>query len=145
MYLDKLKKTATKIRTIPLEVDTAFQKQFPNRTADWKITYMGDDLEEKIFEGEFRINGVKTTAMYTKEGLFKALQMDIEANEIPALALDYMKTNFPNDKVSEIWKTIDNTKLTLYGIVISKEDKFYDYIFDSSGDYLRFVEEDVSK
>jgi hypothetical protein len=83
--------------------------------------------------------------MYTKEGLFKALQMDIEANELPALALDYMKTNFPNDKVSEIWKTIDNTKLTLYGIVISKEDKFYDYIFDSSGDYLRFVEEDVSK
>jgi hypothetical protein len=51
------KKTATKIRTIPLEVDTAFQKQFPNSTADWKTTYMGDDLEEKIFEGEFRIKG----------------------------------------------------------------------------------------
>lgn len=57
------KTTFTKKREIPLEVEMAFQKQFPNSTADWKTTYMGDDLEENIFEGEFKIKGVKTTAM----------------------------------------------------------------------------------
>jgi hypothetical protein len=134
------KKNSTKIISIPIEVESAFQKQFPNTKADWKTTYMGDDFEKKIFEGECIINGVKATAMYTKEGFFKALQMDIEMNELPAAALTYMKTNFPNDTISEIWKTVDYHKETLYGVVISRKGQFYDYIFDGTGYYLHFVE-----
>jgi hypothetical protein len=80
--------------------------------------------------------------MYTKEGYFKALEMDIEVNELPDSALDYMKSNFPKDKISEIWKIINNNDLTLYGVVVPRDNKFYDYIFDSTGYFLRFVEED---
>lgn len=68
--------------------------------------------------------------------------MDIEVNKLPIPAANYMKANYPNDIISEIWKTIDNNDLVHYGVVISRTNTFYDYIFDANGDFLRIVEED---
>lgn len=127
---------------IPIEVEFAFQKQFPNTIVKWSTTYEGDDEEQLIFIGKFEINAIKNAALYYKNGQFKALETSLISNELPIAIKKYMKKNYPKIPITEASKTIDNNAKIIYEVGIMREGAFYDFVFNADGDFLQMLKKD---
>ena len=132
----------TTAEKIPIEVEFAFQKQFPNTTAKWSTTYEGDDDEQLIFVGKFEINTIKNAAMYFKDGQFKALETSLVKSELPILVQKYLNENYPKNTISEASKTIDNTEKVIYEVGMMREGAFYDLVFDADGNFIQMIQKD---
>lgn len=127
---------------IPIEVEFAFQKQFPNTTAIWSSTYQGNDQDQLVFIGKFQVNAVKNAAMYYKDGQFKALEISLISNELPRTVKKYLKKNYPKIPINEASKTIDYDGKVIYEVGIINNGAFYDLVFDSEGYFLQMIQKD---
>ena len=127
---------------IPIEVEFAFQKQFPNTIAVWSTTYEGDDEDQLVYVGKFEINTVKNAAMFYKDGQFKALEISLIGNELPLAVNKYMKKNYPKTQINEASKTIDSNAKVIYEVGIIRDGVFYDLVFDADGDFLQMLRKD---
>lgn len=135
------KKTIT-TEKIPIEVEYAFQKQFPNIIAKWSTTYEGDDDELLNFVGKFEINSIKNAAMYFTDGQFKALETSLVKSELPIIVQKYMKENYPKNRITETSKTIDNTEKVIYEVGIIRDGAFYDLVFNADGNFIQMLQKD---
>lgn len=134
-------KTTTTV-PIPAAVEFAFQNQFPNTIAEWSTTYEGEANDQRIYVGKFEINTVTNNAMYDIEGQFYALQTSLISNEVPATIRKYMKKNYPKNPINIASKTIDKTSKLIYEVGISRDGTFYDFVFDSNGNFIQMIQKD---
>jgi hypothetical protein len=117
---------------IPINVKTAFAQEFPNNKAKW-------GMEDGGYEAEFKINGNDASAVYDKNGHRKALEVAIKMVELPAISLEYLKKKYPTNKITETAKITDDKNAITYEAEIKKDNKSYDVLFDSNGNFIKIV------
>lgn len=125
-----------------LEVEKAFQKDFPKVTPVWRKDYAGADRDQLSYEGDFVVNKTNMTAVYSAIGTFKVLEIEIKPAEIPAKASSYLAKNYPKNKINKAARVMTNTNNITYEIGITLNDKWTDAIFNKEGDFLRMVQKD---
>lgn len=129
--------TNMKKTVIPPElVRTAFEKEYPGKTAVWFEEYVGDDNDEIRYEAKYNVNNsTKALAIYDNLGNMKAYELQIPLNQLPAKAQAYLKKNYPSKAIKEIAVVVDNKNKTTYEVGVEKDSKFYDVIFDKNGGF----------
>jgi hypothetical protein len=127
--------TKEKKGSVPSVVSASFQKEFPNKKAKW-------GMEDGGYEAEFKLNGSDASAVYDRTGHRKELEIDIKITELPVSVLDYLKKNYPSNKIIEAAKITDDKNAVTYEAEIGKNGKTYDVIFDASGKFIKIVEGD---
>ena len=120
---------------LPATVNEMFKKEFPDKKAKW-------GMEDGDYEAEFKINGSDASAVYNSEGHRKALEIDIKKAELPAAALEYLKKNYPTNKITESAKITDDKNVVTYEAEINKDGKSYDVLLDANGKFIKIVEGD---
>jgi hypothetical protein len=117
---------------VPKVVKEAFQKEYPNTKVEW-------DIEDDGFEAEFKLNDKEASANYDKVGHKLATEITIKESELPAKALTYIATTYPNKKIKETAKITDNKKVITYEAEVKIDGKDCDLIFDVSGKFLKLL------
>jgi hypothetical protein len=120
---------------IPATVTEMFKKEFPDKKAKW-------GMEDGDYEAEFKINGSDASAVYDKKGHRKALEVAIKTSELPASALEYLKKNYPTNKITEAAKITDDKNVVTFEAEIGKDGKSYDVLLDANGKFIKIVEGD---
>lgn len=120
---------------VPATVTEMFKKEFPNKKAKW-------GMEDGDYEAEFKINGSDASAVYNSEGHRKALEIGIKTAELPASGIEYLKMNYPNNKIRESAKITDDKNVVTYEAEIRKDGKSHDVLFDAQGKFIKIVEGD---
>ncbi|SHG17176.1 Putative beta-lactamase-inhibitor-like, PepSY-like [Flavobacterium segetis] len=119
-------------KEVPTVVNEAFQKEYPNTKVDWNI-------EKDSFEAEFKMNGKNASADYDKAGHKLAIEIAIKETEMPAKALAYIATTYPNKKIKETAKITDDKNVVTYEAEVKIDGKDMDLIFDVSGKFLKLL------
>jgi hypothetical protein len=125
----------TKKLTIPTNVKEAFSKDYPQSKVSW-------EMEDGDYEAHLKINGSDASAVYDKKGHRKAVELSIKMTEIPTEALDYIKKNYPTNKIIETAKTTDDKNTVTYEVAIGRKGKTYDVLFDANGKFTKMIEAD---
>jgi hypothetical protein len=121
--------------SVPSVVSSSFQKEFPNKKVKW-------GMEDGGYEAEFKLNGSDASAVYDKSGHRKELEIDIKITELPVTVLDYLKKNYPSNKITEAAKITDDKNTLTYEAEIRKSGKNYDVLFDASGKFIKIADGD---
>jgi hypothetical protein len=127
--------TKEKKVSVPSVVSASFQKEFPGKKAKW-------GMEDGDYEAEFKLNGGEASAVYDKSGHRKELEIGIKRSELPLAVLDYLKKNYPSNKITETAKITDDKNILTYEAEIEKKGKTHDVLFDASGKFIKIVEGD---
>lgn len=117
-------------KEVPKVVKEAFQKEYPNIKVDW-------DIDDDGFEAEFKMNGKDASVNYNKAGHKLATEIEIKETEMPAKALAYVSTTYPNKKIKETAKITDDKNVVTYEAEVKIDRKICDLIFDASGKFLK--------
>ena len=125
-----------------LEVEKAFQNDFPKIKATWRKDYGGEDKDELDFEADFTVNNTNMTAVYTVLGIFRVLEVEIKTADIPAKISNYLAKNYPKNKIKKAAKVMTNSNKITYEIGITINDKWVDVVFDKECDFLKMVQKD---
>ena len=125
----------SKKETVPTKVKEAFAKEFPGQKAKW-------EKEDGGYEAEFKINESDASAVYDKKGHRKALEIAIKTSELPSNALEYLKKNYPTNKITEAAKITDNKNVVTYEAEIGKNGKSYDVLLDANGKFIKIEKGD---
>lgn len=84
-----------------LEVEKAFQKDFPKIKPNWRKDFGGEDNDELDFEADFTVNNINMTAVYSLLGVFRVLEVEIKTADIPAKISSYMAKNYPKNNIKK--------------------------------------------
>ena len=116
-------------KDVPVQVKTAFQKEFPNtKEAKW-------EKEGNNFEAEFELNNTEQSVLLDAQGNLIETEIEIAVNLLPSGVLDYIKTNYQGQKVKEAAKITDAKRIITY----EAEIKGMDLIFDSNGKFVKEI------
>jgi uncharacterized membrane protein YkoI len=118
---------------VPTTVTEMFKKEFPGKKATW-------GMEGADYEAEFKLNGSEASAVYNSNGHRKALEIAIKTSELPASVLEYLKKNYPTNKITETAKITDDKNVVTYEAEIKKDGKSYDVLLDTKGKFIKMVE-----
>jgi len=118
---------------VPTIVTEMFKKEFPGKKAKW-------GMEGADYEAEFKINGSDASAVYNPNGHRKALEIAIKTSELPASVVEYLKKNYPTNKITETAKITDDKNVVTYEAEIKKDGKSYDVLLDTNGKFIKMVE-----
>lgn len=111
----------------PQAVQTVMKNMYPGIS---KINW--SDEGGNTWEAEFKNNGIKTSVTFQANGAVKEVEEEIAFSDFPKTALDYIKQNFPNEKIKEIAKMTNANGMITY----EAEIKGTDYIFDTQGNLI---------
>ncbi|MEO5776414.1 MAG: hypothetical protein ABIQ27_05895 [Flavobacterium sp.] len=125
-----------------LEVEKAFQKDFPKIKPSWREEYTGDDKDELSFDADFTLNNTNMTAVYSFIGVFKVLEFEIKTADIPAKISSYMERNYPKNKIKKAAKVMRNNNNITFEIGITINEKWVDVVFNKECDFLKMVQKD---
>lgn len=143
---------AKKEIVVPIEVKTAFKKQYPNTAATWTKEYRGENDEQLRYEAKFSGSKGNNLAVYDNLGNLMAFETSIAINDLPANTIDYLKKGYLFDKVTETVKVtdmdihpdpdadLDLKYMVTYEVGVMKNDIFYDLVFSDKGEFIRMVE-----
>ncbi len=120
-------------KDIPAEVSGAFAKLFPTiKDPKW--------VKEGInFEANFDFNKVETSVTFDTYGNALETESEIKVSELPKIAIDYMKKTYPEKKIKEASKIIDNKGTITY----EAEGKGIEVIFNANGNFLKEIKQEI--
>ncbi|MFV5690241.1 PepSY-like domain-containing protein [Flavobacterium sp. ZT3R25] len=115
-----------KEKNVPQVIKTALHQKYSNaKEIKW-------DKEENNYEASFDINGVDNSVLFSQDGKIVETEVEIQINQLPKNALDYLNVNFKNARIKEAAKIIN-----LKGkIIFEAEIKTYDILFDEKGGFI---------
>ncbi len=116
---------------VPTEVLESFNKEFNVDKSEWI-------KEEDNYEVAFEQNKIETTAIYDASGHRKAIEVEAEESDLPAGVIDYVKKNYPSEKIKEFEKITDDNNVVTFEVEVKKEKKSHDVLFDSKGTFLKY-------
>ncbi len=141
-FLQAQTKEASKDVEPTLQVNKAFEKDFPKIKANWRKEYGGEDNDELDYEADFTVNNTNMTAVYSALGVFRVLEIEIKTADIPAKINSYMQKNYPKNKIKKAAKMMTNSNKITYEIGITINDKWVDVVFNKECDFLKMVQKD---
>ncbi|OXA78551.1 hypothetical protein SAMN05444397_10940 [Flavobacterium aquidurense] len=122
--------------TPPEKVLFTFQKEYPNKIPVWSMEYVGDDNDEVRYEAKFKTDkNQEALAVYDNLGILKAYELQIPLSQLPAKAQAYLKKNYAAKAIKEIAVVVDYKNKTTYEVMVEKDSRFYDVVFDKNGGF----------
>jgi len=122
--------------TPPEKVLFTFQKEYPNKVPVWAMEYVGDDNDEVRYEAKFKTDtNAEALAVYDNLGVLKAYELQIPLSQLPSKAQAYLKKNYPPKAIKEIAVVVDYKNKTTYEVMVEKDSRFYDVVFDKNGGF----------
>ena len=104
----------------PKAVITAFNSAYPNaKKVKW-------DKEDNNFEASFKLNKIANSVVFNIEGKILETEVEINFNELPKKAVNYIIKNYKNQKVKETAKIITAKGNIIYEAEIKGKDIFFD-------------------
>ena len=125
-----------------LQVNKAFEKDFPKIKPNWRKEFGGDDNDELDYEANFNVNNTNMTAVYTVLGIFRVLEVEIKTADIPAKISSYLSKNYPKNTIKKVDKVITNSNKITYDIGITINEKWVDVVFDKECEFLKMIQKD---
>ncbi|MDB4572101.1 PepSY-like domain-containing protein, partial [Akkermansiaceae bacterium] len=116
---------------VPETVDDAFRQKYPNAPEPtWEVDTNGS------YEANYKINGVKYRADFTKEGIWSETENNIDFNELPpdvrsAYLLKYSSEDFRDAEAVD-----SATQGIFYEIEIVSGTSKIDVMFDNKGQII---------
>ncbi len=111
---------------VPVEVKSAFQKQYPSITASW-------DKEDANYEANFKQNGKAMSTVIDKNGTIVETETDIPVSELPKEVQDYMKTHYTGIKIEEAARIVKANGDVNYEAEVHHKD----VVFDAKGKFVK--------
>jgi hypothetical protein len=116
---------------VPEAVSQAFNKDFPGiKNVNWSS-------EDNEFEAEFKLNGAEASANYDKTGHRTETEIGINGKDLPADAMNYITKNYAAYKISEVNKVTDSKNILSYEVIVTKDGKSTEVLFDSNGKFTK--------
>lgn len=117
----------------PQSMQVSMEKLFPGISkVEW------DNEEDNTWEAEFKNNGIKTSVKFNADGTLQEIEEEIALADFPQAAQNYLKQNYPGEKVEDITKMTDGENIVTY----EAEVKDLDFIFDAQGSFIKMKNED---
>ena len=114
-------------KDVPATVKTSFNKTYPTaKEVKW-------DKEGANYEASFDANEIDNSVLFDASGNVVETEAEIELNQLPSGVLEYVKTNYSNQKVKEAAKITDAKGVITYEV----ELKGMDVLFDNSGKFIK--------
>ena len=108
---------ATKVPEIVLK---SLMSEYPNaKKVKW-------DKEDNNFEASFKLNKIANSVVFNNEGEILETEVEINFNELPKKAVNYIIKNYKNQKVKETAKIITAKGNIIYEAEIKGKDIFFD-------------------
>ena len=118
-------------------VSAAFDAKFPKQDPVWFSDYENRYNQKLVYEGRFIFDNRYSTAYYDKEGNMLAFAAQVERNEIPGKALEYMQENFPTFPiVDSILVTTHDDEVT-YELGIVVDGEYIVKVFSKEGRFIK--------
>ncbi|TBX70140.1 hypothetical protein EZL74_05185 [Flavobacterium silvisoli] len=134
-------KTEAQEKVIPtIEVQTAFEKEFPNVVPYWTKNFGGEDLDQIRYNAKFQQGSSEVLAVYDNLGKMKAFEVSIAKKAIPVKALTYLNREYKGYTFKEAARVKDDKKVTTYEVGIIMAGKFYDAVFDKDGNFIKIIQ-----
>jgi hypothetical protein len=115
---------------VPEAVKSAFSAKYPNAT---KLTW---EDEGGTFEAGFVQNKTEFSAVFDTQGKFMEEETEIKVSALPKAIVDYCKTNYADQKMSEAAKITMNSGEIKFEAELSKGKMHFDAIFDANGNFI---------
>ena len=93
--------------------------------------------ENNIYEAEFDLNKVETSASFDVKGNLVETETEIAVANLPATITKYLEKNLPGEKIKEASKITDSKGV----ITFEAEVNNVDYVFDKDGNFIKEVKE----
>lgn len=126
----KSEKAAKKVE-VPAVVKAAFQNDYP---AVKKVKWGADGAG---FEAEFVLNTKEVSVVYDNTGHRTEFEMDIEINQLPTAAHDYIIKNYAGYKITEASKITNDKSVVTYEAQVKMGKEAKDVIFDVNGNFIK--------
>lgn len=115
---------------VPAVVKTSFEKAHPGAKGTW-------ELEGANYEVNFKKDGKEASCVIDSKGNILETETAIAADDLPAMAKEYIKQKYAAAKVKETTKIVKSTGETIYEAEINEQD----LLFDVNGTFLKISEE----
>lgn len=118
----------------PQQVQSSFSKKF---TETKKVKW---ELEDSVWEAEFKMNGAKMSASFDMEGTWLETEVEIKKKDLPTMVTDVISAKYVDYKIEEAEK-VEKTDFTGYEILVEKGDKEFSVLVSNSGEIVKETEE----
>lgn len=102
-------------RKPPVSVQKAFQQKFPGSL---NVIWIKETVN--LWEAFFTINGIKSSADFTEEGIWLNTEIQIQESELPIGLSDIVRSSSPDWIIEEINKIQTVSHGTIYAIDVRK-------------------------
>lgn len=116
--------------TAPDAVLKGFIKNYGDVKATWKEN-------EGLYEAAFKLNGMPATAWFDSTGHKTNVVVEIETEQLPAIAKSYIDRNYPKAKITKGLKWTDDAKVTTFQAEIKSGAEIKNLMFTSRGDFVK--------
>jgi hypothetical protein len=117
---------------VPAAVKTAFKQRFPTVT---KVSY--DHEKNGEYEAEFKMDGVKMSANFTAEGVWRETESEIASTGLPASVSQSIAAKYPKATIVGAAKIETSDNGTRYEADLKTGLKKSEVLFDESGNVVK--------
>ena len=117
---------------IPQAAKDAFTIKFPDaENVKW------DKENSSEYEANFRMNMIKMSAIFTKDGIWMETETAIEIAQLPQPVLDAISHNYSNGKLYGASKIVRAYGTVIYEADIKMNSKKKEVLFDELGNVVK--------
>ena len=124
-------------KIIPQTVEAAFNLKFNNGDVVWFSRFQGRYDNQQVYEGRFMFDNRYSIAVYTPDGELIAFLATVEYLEIPIKARDYLKKQYPNQKIIDAAFVTRGVNDLTYEIGIYIDDQYSIQVFSNKGEFVK--------
>ena len=120
---------------IPDNVQKKFKTDFSGiACADWEI-------EDGLYEAEFKENGLERTVIYDADGNKIAMETEFPVDDLSELILNYISDNYADAEIEEA-ETVESTDGNFTVVEVEIDNNLeIELFFDTAGNFVKQVEE----
>ncbi len=111
---------------VPAPVKTSFAKEYPGISPKW-------EKENGNYEVNFKKDGTSMSLLIQPNGSIIETEMDIKIDDLPAVALAYLKEHYPGKNIKEAAKITKADRSLNYEAEVNGKD----VIFDANGKFIK--------
>lgn len=116
-------------KKVPTIVKSTFLISYPDQiNVKW-------EKEKGSYEASFTIKDKEHAMVLDPEGTILETEEEIDVNKLPANALAYINTTYPNKKIKDAAKIIDAHGIVTFEAQVTS----IDLIFDKQGTYIKSI------
>lgn len=120
---------------IPEAVMAAFHETFPDAAeVEWLP-------EGENYAAEFEVGELEYEVVFNAAGEVTEAELDIEIDQLPMLAQDYMAENHPSIEIKEM-KKVSNNDGNFYEVEFEEDGLEVELIFNVNGEFVKSILED---